>query len=101
MSGATQLGEPVQAPPIPEFGFALRDLPKHRQSAVHCELGNYDPREQGCGLRYADGAPKMLWNALLAHGTSGIRRGACFDGRLRDMVRGTALPQEPAAAALR
>ena len=76
------LGLPVER----IFWYTLRDLPLHRRSAVHAHLGNYDPREHGCGLRYCDGTPKMLWNAWLAHGTAGIRRGAHLQRPLRELV---------------
>lgn len=68
------------------FWHTLRDLPRTRASAVHAHLGWYDVREHGCGLRYADGTPKMLWNAWLAHGIGGIRSGACLHGQLRQLV---------------
>jgi CDP-paratose 2-epimerase len=68
------------------FWYTLRDLAEDRRSAVHAHLGSYDPREHGCGLRYTDGTPKMLWNAWRAHGIEGIRSGACVRGPLRDLV---------------
>lgn len=68
------------------FWYTLRDLPKERRSAVHEHLGHYDPREHGCGLHYANGTPKMLWNAWRAHGVDGIRSGACMRGPLRHLV---------------
>jgi CDP-paratose 2-epimerase len=68
------------------FWHTLRDLPLTRRSAVHAHLGHYDPREHGCGLRYCDGTPKMLWNAWLEHGLAGIRRGAHLDHPLRELI---------------
>ena len=68
------------------FWYTLRDLSLCRKSAVHAHLGNYDPREHGCGLRYHDGTPKMLWNAWMAHGLIGIRRGDHLEGRVRELI---------------
>lgn len=76
------LGLPVER----VFWYALRDLPKEQRSAVHAHLGSYDPREHGCGLRYVDDTPKMLWNAWRAYGLQGIRTGACLQGPLRDLL---------------
>jgi CDP-paratose 2-epimerase len=76
------LGLPVER----IFWYSLRDLPLSRQSAVHAHLGNYDLREHGCGLRHADGTPKMLWNAWAEYGPAGIARGAHMGRPLRELT---------------
>lgn len=76
------LGLPVER----IFWYTLRDLPLERRSAVHAHLGNYDPREHGCGLRYGDGTPKMLWNAWMVHGLEDLRRGRHLEAPLRQLI---------------
>jgi CDP-paratose 2-epimerase len=76
------LGLPVER----VFWHTLRDLPPSRRSAIHAHDGSYDPREHGCGLRYCDGTPKMLWNAWRTHGLVGIRNQAYLDRPLRELI---------------
>jgi CDP-paratose 2-epimerase len=56
------------------FWYTFHDLPPDRPAAVHTNGGSFDPREHGCGLRYADGAAKLLYNVLLEAGPDAIRQ---------------------------
>jgi hypothetical protein len=79
------------------FWRTLRD-----PSVVHARLGNYDPREHGCGLRCGDGRPKMLWNARVTHGLAGIRCGDHLEAPLRELIADSFFEgrMEPVAAAV-
>lgn len=66
------------------FWYTFRDLALDRLAAVQANAGSYDPREHGCGLRYADGTAKPLYDVLLQAGLEPIRHDVVPSAILRD-----------------